>query len=104
MRSIHLTRVFVVAALVAMFSALSSPGLTLAHERREVGKYQVVVGFSEEPALQGEPNGAQITISEGDRPVEGLANSLRVTIAAGGGTPKEFPLRAVFGQPGRYVA
>jgi hypothetical protein len=87
--------------------AMVEPSPASAHERREVGKYLVVVGFNDEPALQGEPNGAQITISvpsEGDRRVEGLADSLRVSVAAGGGQPREFPLRAVFGQPGRYVA
>jgi hypothetical protein len=104
MRSIRVSQSIVVGVLAASISAWSVPGIALAHERREVGKYQVVVGFNEEPAMQGEPNGAQITISEGDRRVEGLANSLRVSVAAGGGTPKEFPLRAVFGQPGRYVA
>jgi len=95
----------VVAVLVAAVALVPAPAL--AHERREVGKYVLVVGFNDEPALQGEPNGAQITVSvpsEGDRRVEGLAESLKVGVAAGGGQPRDFPLRAVFGQPGRYVA
>jgi hypothetical protein len=99
-----LVRALSMVALASAFVVVDAPGRALAHERREVGKYQFVVGFNEEPALQGEPNGAQITISEGDRRIEGLASSLKLTVAAGGGTPKEFPLRAVFGQPGRYVA
>jgi hypothetical protein len=80
------------------------PNVAEAHERREVGAYTFVVGFNTEPAIQGEPNGAIITVTQGERAVEGLVNSLKVTVAAGGGTPKEFPLRAVFGQAGRYVA
>jgi hypothetical protein len=79
----------------------------LAHERRDVGKYQLVVGFNTEPAIQGEPNGAQITVTvprENNRPVEGLADNLRVAVAYGGGQAREFPLRSIFGTPGRYVA
>lgn len=84
-----------------------SPTPALAHERREVGKYQLVVGFNVEPALQAEPNGAQITVtvpSENGRAVEGLADTLRVAVAHGGGPARDFRLRSVFGTPGRYVA
>jgi hypothetical protein len=87
--------------------SMLSPGVASAHERRDLAKYRLVVGFSTEPALQGEPNGAQITVTvpgEDNRPVEGLADSLKVAVAAGGSQAKEFPLRAVFGTPGRYVA
>jgi hypothetical protein len=96
----------VVAPLVVVVS-LTAPAAALAHERREVGKYAFVVGFNDEPAYQGEPNGTQITItvpSEGDRPIEGAENTLKVSIGAGGAQPKEFPLHTVFRQPGRYVA
>ena len=37
-------------------------------------------------------------------PVEGLESTLKVLVAAGGSEPREFPLRAVFGAPGTYVA
>ena len=99
-------------SLIGVLAALGvavalAPAPALAHERREVGKYLLVVGFNNEPALQGEPNGAQLTVSvpsEGDRRVEGLAESVKIGVAAGGSQPRDFPLRAVFGQPGRYVA
>src|SRR4051812_42081358 len=87
--------------------ATLSPATASAHERREIAKYRLVVGFNVEPALQGQPNGAQITVtvpSEDNRAVEGLANTLKATIAFGGGQPKEFKLRSVFGKPGQYVA
>ena len=99
-------RAFAAAAVLAVTAILTSES-ALAHERREAGKYQLVVGFNEEPALQGQPNGMQVTItvpSEGGRAVEGLADTLRASVALGGGQPREFPLRAVFGQAGRYVA
>src|SRR5439155_20802854 len=83
------------------------PSASRAHERRDVGKYSLLVGFNDEPAYQGQPNGAQITVtvpSEDNRPVEGLADALKASVAFGGGQPKEFKLRSVFGKPGQYVA
>jgi hypothetical protein len=78
----------------------------LAHERRAVGKYLFVVGFLNEPAMQGEPNGVdlRITNSETNEPVLNAQQTLKVAVAYGGGQPKEFPLRARFGQPGAYAA
>jgi hypothetical protein len=95
------------ALLLAVGLSALAPGLTLAHERRDVGKYLLVVGFNAEPAIQGEPNAATVRVtvpSEDNRAVTGLADTLKVNVAAGGGQPKEFPLRAVFGQPGLYAA
>lgn len=95
------------AAAVLALSAALVPSAALAHERREIGKYLLVVGFNAEPAIQGEANGAQLTVTvpaEGDRAVEGLQETVKVSVAAGGGQPRELSLRAVFRQPGRYVA
>ncbi len=83
------------------------PGNALAHERRDIGKYQVVVGFQSEPAIQGEMNGALIRVSvpsEGSRPVEGLADTLKAQVAFGGGQPKAFALKATRNEPGVYHA
>ena len=93
--------------MVLMATALITTQSALAHERRTVGKYTLVVGFNAEPALQGEPNGMQLTVTDptqGNRPVEGLADTVKAAVAFGGGQPRDFPLRAQFGQPGRYVA
>jgi hypothetical protein len=95
------------AALILAAVAMLTTQSALAHERRAVGKYTLLVGFNDEPALQGQPNGIQVTVtvpSEANRPVEGLADTLKASVASGGGQPKEFPLRAQFGAPGRYVA
>ena len=51
------------AALLIVLLAAIMPSAALAHERRAVGKYSFVVGFNGEPALQGQPNGAQVTIT-----------------------------------------
>jgi hypothetical protein len=92
---------------VALFLLAISPGVALAHERRTVGNYQLVVGFNTEPALQGEPNGVQLTVTapnDNNRAVDGLADTLKVAVAYGGGAPRDFKLRSVFGTPGRYIA
>ncbi len=100
---------FTAFALLAASFGLGSvnPGVALAHERRTVGKYQLVVGFQKEPAIQGEPNGASLRVTvpdEGGRPVEGLVDTVTFRVAYGGGQPKAFPLRAVRNDPGAYHA
>jgi hypothetical protein len=91
-----------------MLLLLALPANASAHERRDVGagKYQVVVGFITEPAIEGEPNGVdfRVTNKETNKPVEGVEKTLKVALQAGGGAPKEMPLRARFGQPGAYTA
>jgi hypothetical protein len=95
-----------VAFLLAL---VALPVAALAHERRTIGdgKYDVVVGWDVEPAYQGQKNGASIRISEAGSnpavPVEGAEKSVKVRIRQGA-TTREFPLRAVFGQKGYYVA
>jgi hypothetical protein len=93
--------------VVLLLVALPAPAL--AHERRTLagGKYDVVVGWDVEPAYQGQKNGATIRISQAGTtpavPVEGADKTLKVQIRQGAQT-KEFPLRAVFGQAGYYMA
>jgi hypothetical protein len=92
-----------VAALVLLALV---PGPALAHERRDVGKVQFVVGFIGEPALVGEPNGIDLRITDRatGSPVEGAEKTLKAAVAFGGGQPKEFPLKARFGMKGAYTA
>lgn len=101
---------FVRAASLAMgvvLVALVLPGSALAHERRTIGngKYDVVVGWDVEPAYADMKNGAGIRIMQAGTttPVTGADKTLKVTIRQGAST-KQFPLRAVFGQDGYYVA
>ena len=99
-------RLFVVAfALASVVLSLVVPGAALAHERREVDKYQFVVGWSVEPAFVGEKNGIslRVTNKETQEPVEGLESTLKAEILFGGQT-REVTLRPVFNQPGQYTA
>jgi hypothetical protein len=98
-----------IAFLIALLALLAVPTTALAHERRTIGngKYDVTVGWDAEPAYVGLKNGASIRIAQAGSnpavPVEGADKTLKVQIRQGA-TTKEFPLRAVFGQPGYYVA
>lgn len=70
-----------------------------------MGKYTFVVGFLNEPSIQGQPNGLDLTITDANgQPVEGAEKTLKVAIAYGGGAPKDLPLRARFGLKGKYTA
>jgi hypothetical protein len=104
LRTSRLLRVLGVAAFAAVFFA---PGSALAHERRTVanGKYDVVVGWDVEPAYVDMKNGAGIRIMDAGttNPVSGADKTLKVQIRQGAST-QAFPLRAVFGQNGYYVA
>src|SRR5579883_1363418 len=92
------------SALVALLAVLF-PAAALAHEKRAVGNYTFVVGFLNEPAIQNQPNGLDLTITDPQgKPVTGAEKTLKVAIAYGGGTPKDLPLTARFGLPGKYTA
>ena len=95
------------AAVAVLLGLLILPGSALAHERRTIGngKYDVTVGWDVEPAYVGLKNAASIRINEAGttNPVQGADKTLKVQIRQGA-TTREFPLRAVFGQNGYYVA
>ncbi|MFW6174407.1 MAG: hypothetical protein ACOC5K_01380 [Chloroflexota bacterium] len=99
----------VMAALVFALAAVSAAGVS-AHEQRDAAGYSWVVGFAEEPAFEGEPNGVSVRISDpssGDdaAPVEGLADTLQVEVThIPTGDSRTMDLGAVFNDPGQYVA
>jgi len=98
-----------VAALAAAFVLLSLSAApdAGAHERRTIGggKYNVVVGWLNEPSLLEEPNAISLTVANAqtNEPVEGVEKTLKVDATAGGQT-KTFDLAARFGVRGAYVA
>lgn len=95
--------VVVISACALVLFAAASPAL--AHERRAVGPYTLVVGFLSEPAFTGIPNGVdlRVTNTAANTPVEGLQDTLQVEVKAAGRS-KTYQLRARFGQPGAYAA
>ncbi|MDE3076427.1 MAG: hypothetical protein KGJ86_13475 [Chloroflexota bacterium] len=86
--------------------SLLLPGVALAHEQRDVGKYHLVVGFLNEPAIQNQMNGIDLTITTtaDKKPVEGAEKTLKAVVIVGGNA-KSMPitLRARFGLPGKYA-
>jgi hypothetical protein len=102
----HLRHLLAICAIASFFAV---PSVALAHERRTLaaGKYDVVVGWEVEPAYVGEKNAASIRMSKAGtnpaEPVVGVEKTLKVDIRQGAQS-KTFDLRAVFGQPGYYVA
>lgn len=99
-------RVFATLTIAVLAAGVLLPQAALAHERRAVGKYTFVVGFAQEPAFNSQPNGMSLRITDTatNEPVTGAEQTLKAAIAFGGNAPKEFPLRAVFGQEGMYQA
>lgn len=96
-----------IAALVAI--AIGSGHQSLAHERRTVGPYQLVVGFVDEPAFLGATNGVSLRVTDTRSTpaaaVEGLQDTLAVEVFHGGLTRSlRLDFGAVFGQPGLYAA
>jgi hypothetical protein len=94
-------------AVLGLAAVLVSPGTALAHERRTVGngQYDVVVGWSGEPAYVSMLNGATIRIMNAGTttPVTGADKTLKLAIRQGAST-QAFPLKAAFGQDGFYTA
>jgi hypothetical protein len=74
------------------------PRVALAHETRDVasGKYAIVVGFLNEPAYVGQPNGLDLKVTKyGGKPPGGLDQSLKVEVITGSNAPMTLTLTAV---------
>jgi hypothetical protein len=102
-------RLMAIASIAMLLALVSAPSISFAHERRTIagGKYDVVVGWDVEPAFSNFKNAASIRISKSGttpaEPITGAERTLKVDIRQGAQT-RTFPLRAVFGQAGYYVA
>lgn len=101
----HINRTTLSALTLALLVTVIGVGVALAHESRTVGKYQFVVGFLNEPAYVGLPNGLDLRITNNDtkKPVAGLEKTLQAEFIYGAKTTP-LTVRARFGQPGAYTA
>jgi len=101
----RLGRVLGAAALAVLALALVVPSTASAHERRTIAGYDFVIGFFVEPALEGEKNGLDLRISKDTKPVEGADKTLKFEVThIQSNATRSFPIRGVFGTPGRYTA
>jgi len=96
-------------ALILITTMLVVAQPASAHERRNVGPYQFVVGWLGEPAFVGVTNAVDLRVTDPritpPKPVEGLERTLTVEVFQGGSTtPFPASFRARFGAPGAYAA
>src|SRR5258707_12648840 len=102
----HTLRVVAIMAAVVLAFAVSS--VVSAHEKRTIagGKYDVKVGWKNEPAVINQPNGATIEIKKAGTQdaVTGVEKALQVKIALGGKELTTLPLVPLGDAPGIYVA
>src|SRR5918997_2110482 len=106
------------AAMVGIalgFGLLVAPSTVEAHESRTIadGRYQIVVGFMNEPVFAGDKSGLEFWVTEisaatpaanGEAegaPVEGLDETLQAEVIFGD-QAMELPLTAMFDEPGGY--
>jgi hypothetical protein len=99
LRLITLSAVLVAALLPFNASVVS------AHGHIEVGDYELVIGFINEPAYQGQPNGLdlRVTNTKTNEPVKGLEQTLKAEITFGG-AKQELAIEPQWGQDGAYTA
>lgn len=86
--------------------ALAATAMTAsAHEHRDVGAYTFVVGFVNEPTIQGDTNGLSLTVTstKDKKAVEGLSDTLKAEVIHQK-DKKELTLTPVFNQAGAYQA
>ena len=104
----RISRMFaLVGGLAALLIVVGAPA-AFAHAQRQVGPIHFEIGFGTEPAYVGEPNSAQVILTEHDKPVVDLGNSLKLKVSFGG-QQTTLPLEPNFevggdGQPGDYRA
>ena len=93
------------AAAAAFLLAFLTFFTVSAHGVTQAGDYELVIGFHNEPAYQGEPNGLDLFVTNmtTNEPVNGLEDTLQVEIIYGA-SKQELDLRAQFGQDGAYTA
>ncbi|MBC8281230.1 MAG: hypothetical protein H8E48_10625 [Chloroflexi bacterium] len=109
MRLLTRTRLFTLLMAAVLFSITA--GAVMGHERRDVDKYTLVVGFIVEPAFEGIKNGIDLRIStpgavEGETvPVEGLEETLQVELThVPSDASRVLDLRTIFRDPGHYTS
>jgi hypothetical protein len=97
----HLVLGSLLAALFIPFAA----SVASAHGHTTVGDYTLIIGFHNEPAYQGEPNGLDLFVSntKTKENINGLADSLKAEIIFGG-SKKELQIKPQFGREGAYTA
>jgi hypothetical protein len=96
------------AALAVTMIGIFAPA-AFAHEEREVGDLEMVVGFGTEPAYAGQPNSVQLILFHDGKAVVDAGDGLNVEVAFGDADPLQLAFEPFFeigefGTPGDYRA
>jgi hypothetical protein len=99
-----------VVALACTF-LLPAAGPAAAHTAKDVGPYQLLVGWGSEPTYAGQQNSVQLVVTDKatGKPVVDIGNSLKVTVIYGA-QQKQFALEPTYdadtglGTPGDFRA
>jgi hypothetical protein len=102
-------RATILAGSLAAASLLLFAPAASAHEDFTEGHFDLAIGFAEEPAYAGQPNGVQLFLSENGHPVTDLGGELQVTLTFGDQTSDPMTFQPAFevgefGTPGDYRA
>lgn len=94
-----------VALLLAALLIPFTTSVALAHGHTTVGDYTLVIGFHNEPAYQGEPNGLDlfVTNTSTKENINGLADTLKVELIFGS-AKKALEIQPQWGRDGAYTA
>jgi hypothetical protein len=101
----RISRRIALALLLATLLIPFTASVALAHGHTQVGDYEIVIGFHNEPAYQGEPNGLDLFVTNkktGEK-VNDLADTLKAELIFGS-SKKELKVEAQWGQDGAYTA
>ena len=102
------SRGFIFAAASSLTVLLLTAAPALAHEGRNLGDLEMVVGWGTEPAYAGEVNSVQLLLVHHGEPVVDLGDTLDVEVAFGDETQpftlEPFFEEGEFGTPGDYRA
>lgn len=99
-----ISRITLSAFALTLLVSIVSVGVALAHEQRTVGKYDLLVGWENEPPLIGQPNGIYLSVTNNQtkQPVDGLDKTLKAEVIFGSHT-KPVTLNASDEKPGVYT-
>jgi hypothetical protein len=85
--------IILAVGVAALLLALGEQRPASAHEARKLGKYNVEVGFGDEPVYTGERNSVQLLLNDAnDKPVTDLGDTLKVDISTGSGDTQKLTL------------
>lgn len=92
-------------AMVIAFAASFGTQVASAHGDTEVGDYKIVIGFHNEPAYQGEPNGLDLFVTNKttNDPIKGLEDTLKAELIYGSATVP-LKIEPQWGEEGAYTA